>query len=354
MCRQAVADGVTPGLVISVGVAGRNVFCEAFGHRQTEPQQLPATTETIYDLASLTKALVTSLLTMRAVDGGQLQLGEPLLPERGPSPTVALTLSHAGGFAAHRRFYQRVAHDPAPLRRARVVALAAAEPPEYPPGTQSIYSDLGFILLGDLLERRLGARLDGLATEQLFAPLGLSSLRFAPADAPSPFGERAVAPTQRCAVRGRLLTGEVDDLNAWAMDGVAGHAGLFGDAGDVSALAHALCAAWRDAGTAGARAIVAGPVLRAFWTPQGIAGSHWRLGWDGPAPTGSLAGNLIARAAVGHLAFTGCSLWIDPARETFVLVLCNRVHPVARDDARFRALRPALNDAALEGAGYRA
>jgi CubicO group peptidase (beta-lactamase class C family) len=351
VCSDAVTDGVTPGLVVVVATEGRNVFCSAFGHRQTEPQLLPATTETVYDLASLTKPLVTGLLAMRAVADGRLLLDEPLRPAR-PSTTVGLTLCHAGGFAAHRRFFERVP-EAAPDRRAQIVALAAAEPLEYLAGARAIYSDLGFILLGDRLEQLGGARLDAQA-HALFTALRLSSLRFADPALPPPFPGRELAATQRCPVRGRVLVGEVDDLNAWAMDGVAGHAGLFGDAADVAALAHALCAAWRDAAPAGGPPIVPAPVLRAFWTGQGIFGSQWRLAWDGPSPAGSLAGDLISRQAVGHLGFTGCSLWIDPARETFVLVLANRVHPTPRDDARFRALRPAINDAALAGLGYRA
>jgi CubicO group peptidase (beta-lactamase class C family) len=267
------------------------------------------------------------------------------------SPRRSGELSHSGGFAAHRPFHERVLAEAIPQRRARVVELAAAEPLEYAPGTRSIYSDLGFILLGDRLERLAARRLDAQADE-LFGALGISSLCFAPADRPPPFADREIAASQRCPVRGRVLVGEVDDLNAWAMAGVAGHAGLFGDAAGVAALAHALCAAWGDSSAAGGPPIVPGPILRAFWTPQGIPGSQWRLGWDGPAPTGSLAGDVISRAAVGHLAFTGCSLWIDPARETFVVVLANRVHPTPRDDPRFRDLRRALNDAALVGAGY--
>jgi len=339
-----VSQGVIPGLVVAVGTTGRNVFCDAFGHRQTDPQLLPATPDTIYDLASLTKPLVTSLLAMRAVAAGRLRLSDPLLPDETGSPTIRQTLAHAGGFVAHRHFYREVMALPVALRRPRMLALVAQEPRAYRPGERSIYSDLGFILLGDRLERLLGARLDALAAEQLIEPLALGTLRFG-----AELAERPIAPTQRSIERRRLLVGEVDDLNAWAMDGVSGHAGLFGDAADVAALAHALCAAWRDA----APGLVPGPVLREFWTPAGIPGSTWRLGWDGPAPTGSLAGELISRRAVGHLAFTGCSLWIDPERETFVLVLTNRVHPTVREDPRWKALRPALNDAALEGAGYR-
>jgi CubicO group peptidase (beta-lactamase class C family) len=342
-----VWEGITPGLVVCVGAAGRTLFLEAFGRRQLEPEPLPATPDTIYDLASLTKALVTSLLAMRAVAAGRLALTDPLLAAdpAGDAPTLGQTLAHAGGFVAHRWFHERALAAPAP--RARMVELAAAEPRAYPPGTRSIYSDLGFILLGDRLERLAGARLDVQAGE-LFRPLALRALRFADSRMPWPCPGDEVAASQRCPFRGRVLVGEVDDLNCWAMDGVSGHAGLFGRAADVAALAHGLCAAWRDS----APALVPGPVLRAFWTPAGIPGSTWRLGWDGPAATGSLAGDRISRRAVGHLAFTGCSLWIDPERETFVLVLTNRVHPTPRDDSRFRVLRAAINDAALEGAGY--
>jgi CubicO group peptidase (beta-lactamase class C family) len=155
-------------------------------------------------------------------------------------------------------------------------------------------------------------------------------------------------------VRGRLLCGEVHDLNAFAMGGVAGHAGLFANAADLLALASALCAAWRDAGPAGGAPLVPAEVLRLFWQPAGIPGSTWRLGWDGPAASGSLAGDRLSRQAVGHLGFTGCSLWIDPERETCIVVLTNFVHPTVRKDPRFRALRPALNDAALDAIGYRA
>jgi CubicO group peptidase (beta-lactamase class C family) len=163
-----------------------------------------------------------------------------------------------------------------------------------------------------------------------------------------------VAAADRCPVRGRIVLGEVHDLNAFALGGVAGHAGLFGTAAAVARLAHALCAAYRGAApAAGASALVDREVLRAFWTEAGVPGSTWRLGWDGPSARGSLAGDRISRRAVGHLAFTGCSLWIDPERETFVLLLSNRLHPAPVEEARFRELRRAVNDAALDDLGYR-
>jgi len=356
LAQRAVDDGVTPGLVLGLAQAGQVRFLDAFGYRQVVPEVEGLTTDVAYDLASLTKAVVTSLLIMRGIGDGIWALDNPLgqhLPALAARPAVTLrrALAHAAGFAAHRPFFEQVLHQgvaPADGRE-RVLVLAAAEPLAYPPGTRSLYSDLGFMLLGDLIERGLGARLDALAERLLFAPLGLRATGFAGSTAFS-----RLAPTERCPVRGRLLCGEVHDLNAFAMGGVAGHAGLFANAADLLALSSALCAAWRDAGPAGGAPLVPAEVLRLFWQPAGIPGSTWRLGWDGPAASGSLAGDRLSRQAVGHLGFTGCSLWIDPETETCIVVLTNFVHPTVRKDPRFRALRPALNDAALDAIGYRA
>jgi CubicO group peptidase (beta-lactamase class C family) len=358
LAQRAVDDSVVPGLVLGLAQAGQVHFLDAFGHRQTDPFVDGLATDVVYDLASLTKAVVTSLLVMRGIGSGRWALDDPLhkhLPALADRPEVTLrrALAHAAGFAAHRRFFEQILNQgvaPADGRE-RVLALAAAEPLDYPPGARSQYSDLGFMLLGDLVERGLGGRLDGLAERQLFAPLGLPATGFASSTGVS--GHK-VAPSERCPVRGRLLCGEVHDLNAYAMGGIAGHAGLFGNAADLLVVANALCAAWRDAGPAGGAPLVPAEVLRLFWQPAGIPGSTWRLGWDGPAASGSLAGDRLSRQAVGHLGFTGCSLWIDPERETCIVLLTNFVHPTVRKDPRFRVLRSALNDAALDALGYRA
>jgi CubicO group peptidase (beta-lactamase class C family) len=274
--------------------------------------------------------------------------------------TLRQLLAHAAGLPAHRPFYRQVGATasktpagPSPGRDL-IVELAAAEPLVYVPGTRSIYSDLGFILLGHVLEERMGARLDALANRRLFQPLGLPSIAFLPGVGTRPtLAGRPIAATEICPERGRLVLGEVHDLNAFAMDGVAGHAGLFGTSADVASVSRALLACWQGAAgsTAGPR-LVERDVIRQFWAPAGIPSSTWRLGWDGPADASSAAGRLISRRAVGHLAFTGCSLWLDPERETFVVVLANRIHPSAAENPRFRALRPALHDAALAGAEY--
>jgi len=364
----AIGDRVIPGLVVAVGQARQPRLVEAFGQRQTDPAPAPATVETVYDLASLTKAVVTSLLVMKGVEEGCLHLDRPLgdhlkmLVDR-PEVTLRRVLAHAGGFPAHRRFYENVPAKPEPSRanREAIVQGAGGEPLVYAPGSRSIYSDLGFILLGALVEQALSARLDVLAERLLFQPLRLSTLGFVDLLKGAPtvqlhgqFHGHDVAPTERCPVRGRLILGEVHDLNAFAMGGIAGHAGLFGGIQDLLQLVFALCAAYHGRGLGGGAPCVRPEVLREFWQPAGIPGSTWRLGWDGPSVEGSLAGSLLSRRAVGHLSFTGCSLWIDPEQETCVVVLTNRIHPEVRDDPRFRALRPALHDAALQAIGYRA
>jgi serine-type D-Ala-D-Ala carboxypeptidase len=359
LVSAAIEDRVIPGLVVAAQQLGRAGLVAAFGQRQVEPEALPATVDTVYDLASLTKAIVTSLLVMKAIEQGRLQLDRPLgehlraLADR-PEVTLRRVLAHSGGFPAHRKFYEGWFADegPAPKHRAGIIAQAAAEPLVYPPGSRSIYSDLGFILLGALVEQAMAGRLDELAQRLIFSPLRLTSLGFVALPGGHP--GREVAATERCPVRGRLILGEVHDLNAYAMGGIAGHAGLFGSIGDLLELTRALCAAYHGRGFRDGPPLVDAEVLREFWRSADIPGSTWRLGWDGPAATGSLAGTLLSRRAVGHLSFTGCSLWLDPEAEACVIVLTNRIHPRVRDDPRFRALRPLVNDEALRAIGYEA
>jgi CubicO group peptidase (beta-lactamase class C family) len=359
LCAQAVGDGTAPGLVLLAASSGEPVFHQAFGNRQLVPHELPTFTDTLYDVASLTKAIVTSVLAMQEVAQGRLALDArvaELLPEfAGPDAgraevTVRDLLCHASGLPAHRPFWRRAAE--APSARWAVEHLAAGEPLEYPPRSRAVYSDLGFILLGWLLERTTGERLDVLTEARIARPLGLAATRFiglADVDARARLlGDRTIAATQLCPERGRVLIGEVDDLNAAAMGGIAGHAGLFATAFDLSAIAGALCGAFRGDAAGG---LVERDVVRRFWSPSGVPGSTWRLGWDGPAAAGSQAGSRLAREAVGHLAFTGCSLWIDPGRETWIVLLSNRVHPHVPTDERFRRFRPALHDAVLEALG---
>jgi CubicO group peptidase (beta-lactamase class C family) len=365
LCQDALANEVAPGFVVLVASGGHVQFHEAFGWRQLVPRRLPAFPDTVYDVASLTKAVVTSVLAMKEIERGSLDLEEPVgqrLPEFEGDARAAVTvrqlLSHSAGLPAYRPYWRQAAA--AASERWAISLAAAREPLEYPPGTRSIYSDLGFILLGWLLERTSELRLDALAERDVFRPLGLGAATFVNLSDPDArahlLAEHSVAATQQSPERGRIVLGEVDDLNAYAMGGISGHAGLVADAAALSAVAGALVAAWKGDGPAapGAPAVVARDVVREFWAPARVPGSTWRLGWDGPAAQASQAGTRLSRAAVGHLGFTGCSLWIDPERETWIVLLANRVHPAVPEHERFRAFRPALHDAALEALGYEA
>ena len=364
VCETAVTEEVVPGLVVLVASGGRTVFHEAFGARQVTPRRLPAEPDTVYDVASLTKAVVTSVAAMQLCDRGAIALDDRVAAHvaefQGPGKepvTIRDLLAHASGLPAHRPFWQAVPALGAPTNRWAIAVMAAHEPLTYAPGSRSLYSDLGFIVLGTLIERVSGLRLDVHAQRAIIAPLGLTSTAFVNlADAEAGalrLPGQSVAAGQRCPERKRLVLGEVDDLNAYAMGGVAGHAGLFSNAADLGALAGALVEAWRGGGASAAAGIVSHDTIRQFWAPAGVPASTWRLGWDGPSPGDSQAGSWMSRRAVGHLGFTGCSLWIDPERELWVVMLSNRVHPDVppADDLRFRQLRPRLHDAILEDLG---
>ncbi|MCG5054233.1 MAG: beta-lactamase family protein [Myxococcales bacterium] len=351
LMEAAVAQGVVPGAAIAMlGPSHERPVVLNVGRLSARGEEVSDTTS--YDLASLTKALVTSLLAMQAVATGRLRLSDPVsrwLPHVPDTLTLEHLLTHSSGWPAHERFFaglvtapDTLAVPPQGLARALVDAVART-PCTAPPGTRTLYSDLGFIALGHVLGEVYEASLAELFASRVAAPLGLSRLRFGPARPP-------VAPTERCPWRQRLIVGQVHDQNAWAMGGVAGHAGLFGTAADVASLMQSLLRAHAE--QARSEDPIEGPTLRAFWSHRSPAGGTWALGWDRPSPGASLAGTLISRQAVGHLGFTGCSVWCDPAQATCVVMLSNRIHPDVTDDPRFRALRPAVMDAALTELGY--
>ena len=327
---DAVAQGVCPGGVLLVADRGKPVLRLPFGRlTSTGPA---VTLDTVYDVASLTKPVATMSVVLRLIEAGRLAWDTPagsflLLPPDKQHLRVRDLAAHSSGLPAWRPFYQTA------QRREDFPALAAAEPLEYPTGSRAVYSDLGFMLLGALCERAGYSRLDELAARTVFAPLGMDATRFV--DLTRPERPEGVAPTEICPRRG-LVVGEVHDDNCHAAGGILGHAGLFSTAGDLSRFAGALCDnRFPEA------------LVREMWTPSGVPGSTWRLGWDSPSETHSQAGTKWPLTGVGHLGFTGCSLWIDPAQQRWVVLLTNRVHP-RRDDDRIKTLRPAVHDLAWD------
>ncbi len=345
----AVAAQAFPAAVVEVGRGTGVLWREAFG-RLTDAPDAPRTTEhTIFDLASLTKVIATTSLAMRLIDRGRLRLDDRVggwLPEwhggDRDAATIADLLAHGSGLTAWLPFYRDCTG-----RREFQPAICDL-PLEYPPRTRSVYSDLGFILLAFILEDAGGAPLADQFDAMLPTAVSMVPgervnrvLMFRPPGALRP----AIAPTEVDAWRGRLLVGEVHDENAWALGGVAGHAGLFGDARSVGAFARLVLGALGDRPVAAAR-LASRDLVARFTARAGIPQSSRALGWDTMLPTSS-CGTRMSAAAFGHTGFTGTSLWIDPARDLYVVFLTNRVYPTRKNEA-IRHVRPALHDAIVD------
>jgi CubicO group peptidase (beta-lactamase class C family) len=345
---RGIAAGSFPAACLLVARdGGEPVVHRAFGR---------ADLHSVFDLASLTKPLATAATMMRRVGAGRFSVDAPLgqlLPSAGRSgvceATLAQLLAHCAGLPAWRPYYERLHSLPFAEARRRLRRALLAEPLEAPPGARSVYSDLGFMLLDWALERESGQRLHQLARREVYRPLGLRSTSFYQLDVGDEQLARAPAaalvPTERCPRRGRLC-GEVHDDNAHAIGGVAGHAGLFSTAHEVHLLVRELVAAH-----GGERSLFERDVVRLFWGARPARAARgrpdgWALGWDRPTRGArSSAGADPPRNAVGHLGFTGTSIWIDLDRRAWVILLTNRVYR-GREPNPMKALRPRLHDAA--------
>jgi CubicO group peptidase (beta-lactamase class C family) len=358
--HAAVERGVFPGAVLLVREGERVFYLRAFGARQLEPHPAPMQEGTIFDLSSLTKPLATGLAFMVLVREGKVHPDDRVtrffhnFGVYGKTHvTMRHLLSHSSGLAAWRPYYKEIMQIERRGEKVNFLGSDAAkeyvyqqicrERPEGPAGVKAVYSDLGFMLLGALIEMITGSTLDRFCQERLYRPLGLRAMSFIDLSLVrtrriQPVTEM-IAATERCAWRKRVLCGEVHDDNAYAMGGVAGHAGLFGAARDIDTLLCRLKACW-----AGADDFIPAAVLRQFWTRDAsVPNSTWTLGWDTPSPTNSSAGTLFSTNTIGHLGFTGTSLWMDLDRDRHVILLTNRVHP-SRDHNAIKDFRPAIHD----------
>jgi CubicO group peptidase (beta-lactamase class C family) len=331
LLKAGVTSGAYPGGVLEVGRSEGVSWRSVAGRLTYEPGSSAVTESTIYDLASLTKVIVTTSLAMRLVDSGRLSLASKIsahIPAwKDPTrthTTVRDLLEHCSGLSGWLPLYREHTG-----RRAFEHAIAAGAL-EYAPWTRSIYSDLGFMLLGfivhDAGEASLADQFAGVSTALHFAPF--ESLR------------PGIAPTEIDPEDGRSLGGEVHDENARALGGVAGHAGLFGTVAAVGEFARLVLRTYT------VETILGRPeTLRRFVTRSTVPASSRALGWDTMLPTSS-CGTRMSSRAIGHVGFTGTSLWIDPGRDVYVALLTNRVHPT-RDNNAIRELRPAIHDAVM-------
>jgi beta-glucosidase-like glycosyl hydrolase/CubicO group peptidase (beta-lactamase class C family) len=344
----ALDDGVSPGAAVAIGRHGRIVHLRGYGRTDSAPAAPVVTDSTVWDMASLTKVVATTTAIMMLVDDGRLDLDAPVvkyLPEwtgdetkRGV--TVRHLLLHDGGLPAYGPLWRDTRGREAYLERIAVAPL------EYTPGSKTVYSDYGAILLGLIVERVSGLPLDVFFDQRIAAPLGLAETGFQPRDWHDAAGhdiQDRVAPTEVDTVfRMTHVHGDVHDENAFALGGVAGHAGLFSSARDMATFARMLL----GRGALGSTRLVREATLRDF-TRRQAASSSRALGWDTPSEASS-AGDWFSAASFGHTGFTGTSIWVDPERDVFLVLLTNRVNPT-RANQRITKLRRDLADAVQSG-----
>jgi len=369
--QKAIDHEETPGIVLLIAYRDTLLYHKAFGHAQWIPERKELTPDTFFDVASLTKVLATTTSILLLLKSGELGLSEPISKYfnefRAPVKnqiTLRHLLTHSSGLPAYYRFYQDLWEEDQKrgggflcTRDAKRQALQRVLEQDlaYEPGRDYRYSDLGFILLGALIEKVTATDLDLFCQQEIWTPLGLRQTFFNDLSArgkppaprqvgmpPSPqdvTGPRRFAATEYCPWRKKVMCGEVHDENCYAMGGVAGHAGLFSTSQDIYTLVARLLRCYR-----GEEDWIPPALVRTFFTRQHLPErSTWALGWDTPSPAGSTSGTLFSRESVGHTGFTGTSLWIDLKKDLVVILLSNRVHP-SRNNQQFAKLRPEIHD----------
>ena len=351
--RKGVQDGVFPGAVLFVRQQTTVLYHEAVGLLSALPSSGAVHLNTLYDLASLTKPLATASALVCLVQDGLVPLDQPvssLLKDLHESPigkvTIRNLLAHRSGLPDWRPYYNQLPlkegmwlrSETNKKRREVFLNRIGQETLVYSPGSQALYSDLGFMLLGLAIEEQTQQSLFQFCQDRIFDPLGAQPLIFPDNETeqgtkqPS---KRIFAPTEYDPWRGRLVQGEVHDENAFALGGIAGHAGLFGTAEAVAGIT----GAWLE-GYWGRNPFFDQSIIQEF--VGRLPGSTWALGWDTPSNPSS-SGTRFSPLAFGHLGFTGTSIWIDPSVDLEVILLSNRVHPTRKND-QIREFRPMIHD----------
>lgn len=323
LIEQGIAAEKLPGCVVCVGRQGRIVLLEAFGNKQVVPEPVPMTTDTVFDLASLTKPVATATSIMKLIESGQLRLGTrvvDLIPEFGAHGKEAITIQdlliHQSGLIPDNALadYQQgpeVAWDK--ICQLKLIA---------PVGSTFKYSDVNFIVLAEIIQRLTGSNVDQFSQAEIFAPLGMRETGFVPAESLA----RRAAPTQQRD--GQWMRGEVHDPRADLLNGIAGHAGLFSTAGDLAVYAQMMLGGGTlELGAADSVRVLSPLTVAKMAAPYRVSSGLRGLGWDKQTGFSSNRGDLLSSEAFGHGGFTGTVLWIDPKLDLFFIFLSNRVHP---------------------------
>jgi CubicO group peptidase (beta-lactamase class C family) len=354
LLTDAIGRHIFPGAAFGVLQGGEQLTIEAIGGFTYQPDSPRVQPDTIFDMASVSKAIATTAMAMQLWERGQLDLDEPVglrLPEflRGISEaeipaslkrtiTARMLLAHCSGLPAYAPLYKECDTASALLDACLHMPLDAV------PGTRAAYSDIGFILLGYLLETVAGERLDSYCRREVFAPLGMNSTLYCPTSDLKP----SIPPTAAADnFRHRVLQGEVHDDNCWVLGGVGGHAGVFSDVADTLRLADCLLH--------GGHAIFRPETVSLFTQRQNRPPtSGWALGWDTPT-TPSSSGKFFSAHSVGHLGYTGTSVWIDFDKDLAVVVLTNRTYPGVgnkHSSGEIKSVRPRFHDALMQELGW--
>jgi len=347
--EAAIKDHAFPGATLAVGYRGK-VSLHAFGKFTYDGKAPAVSIETMYDIASLTKVVATTTIVAKLAEGDfpiRLDLDakvERYLPEwaSGPQPewrhrvTVRHLLTHTSGLPPFKEYWRTSKSKQDTLDK------IFAEPLEYQPGAKEVYSDLGIILMAEIAERLTGKPLDLLAREFVFSPLAMANTMYTPRKKMWP----AIAPTEMDNhYRHRLVQGEVHDENAAAIGGVSGHAGVFSTAPDLAVF----CQMLLNGGVYAHQRILRRATISEFTEPQELSGKTRTLGWAARTEGGS-SGHFFGPHSFGHTGFTGTSIWIDPDRQVFVVLLANRVYPT-RENQKHIKVRPAVHDAVMQALG---
>ncbi len=310
------------------------------------------TPETIFDLASLTKPLCTTLSILCLIDQGALDWRDSLdtLLKADIEPgkrniRLDQLLSHSSGLRPYRAYFAGFAPEIKKENKKKLIKALLEEPLAYEPGSECRYSDLGFMLLGEVVERVSGRQLDSFFNEKIIKPLKIEEAPFFNAlNIKKSQKTEKFAATEKCPWRGRIMQGEVHDEHAWLMGGVAGHAGLFGTIGAVLLITERILHQWQ--GQEKHPAYSTTTLQRAL--KKKYSDQTWCLGFDTPTPGGSSGGKYLSPQSVGHLGYTGTSFWIDPERDLVMVLLTNRVHPTRKNE-QIRIFRPLFHDTVIEG-----
>jgi len=336
---QAIAARAFPGCALAITLRGELIAHHALGRFTYDPAAPPITPGTIFDLASVSKAIATTTMAMILYERGLLDLETPvtaIVPEfataddRRRDVTLRMLLAHSSGLPAYEKLFLRA------KTRDDLLAAALTTDLTADPGVRAEYSDIGFIILGAALERLADEALDTFCQREIFGPLGMAHTTFNPANA---WKDRIAPAADDPTFRHRIIQGEVQDENAGVLGGIAGHAGLFATADDTAIFAHALLNGGR-------------PILRPdtieFFTRRETApaGTSRTLGWDTPSSP-SQSGKYFGPRSYGHLGYTGTSLWIDPDRQLSITLLTNRTWPDCRNQA-IKQVRPVFHNAVIE------